>query len=271
MEEITTTVTDENTTQQETHEDTTAETTDPGTPPEEATATAEGSEQNQQTANEPPEFSLPITYNHENRNLTREEAVKYAQIGLNFEEGGIKADIVKPILRKLDYLAAQSDTTVEALVEDMMTAAESRYREELIEKFGEDETVIEDLMRVYHEKQKAKYDKVLADRKTAEETQANDTRVKLETRLADEFISLKKEFPELTEFTALPDEVKLSAAGGKSLAEAYLRYLHREGVKIAENKAAAQKAAQSTAGSLNTNQSDHENSVVDAFMRGFNS
>lgn len=271
MEEITTTVTDENTTQQETHDDTTAETTGSGTPPEEVTATAEGSEQNEQTANEPPEFSLPITYNHENRNLTREEAVKYAQIGLNFEEGGIKAEIVKPLLRKLDYLAAQSDTTVEALVEEMLNSGEQRYREELIDKYGEDETVIEDLMRVYHEKQKAKYDKVLADRKAAEETQANDTRVKLETRLADEFISLKKEFPELTEFTALPDEVKLSAAGGKSLAEAYFRYLHTENAKIKANNISAQNAAESTAGSLNTNESDHENTVVDAFMSGFNS
>ena len=270
MEELTTQVSAEDTTPTETHDDSVTPNEELGTPPDENNNNVTASD-DVPTANNEPEFSLPITYNHENRNLTREEAVKYAQIGLNFEEGGIKAEIVKPVLRKLDYLAAQSDTTVEALVEGMLSAAENSYREELVNKFGDDETVIEDLMRVYHERQQAKYDKVLADRKTADETSKNNMRVKLETRLADEFTALKKEFPSLTEFTALPDDVKRSAAAGKSLAEAYLRYLYTENAKITANNNATQKAAVSTAGSLSTNQSEHETAVVDAFMRGFNS
>lgn len=209
---------------------------------------------------EAPEFDLEVKFNKKMRRLNREEAVDYAEKGLYF-------DTVKPIYNKLDYIAAQRGISVEELVEGIYTADEQRHRDELIEKFGEDSGVIDDLMKVYREGQKQKYEKIKSDREAAERQQEETERQSLETRLAAEFAEVKAEFPEIKDFASLPKSVKTEAAEGRDLLSAYLRYRHKEQTKIAAAASAESQAAKASTGSGGTG-SDTEESVVSAFLSG---
>lgn len=206
-----------------------------------------------------PEFMLDVKYNKEIRTLNREEAVDFAEQGIFYN------NTVKPLYNKLDYIAAQRGQTIEEVVDRLFAEDENSHRQELVNKFGEDSGVIDDLMKVYREGQKQKYDKIVADRKEAAEKAERDKRESLEARLASEFSELKAEFPELAEFSQLPKEVKTEAANGRDLMSAYLRYMHRENKKIAAAKASEEAAAKAStgAGSSAENITD---SVVDAFV-----
>ena len=208
-----------------------------------------------------PEFALDVKYNKEIKTLNREEAVDFAEQGIFYN------NTVKPLYNKLDYIAAQRGQTIEEVVDRLFAEDENSHRQELVNKFGEDSGVIDDLMKVYREGQKQKYDKIVADRKEAAQKAETEKRESLEARLASEFSELKAEFPELAEFSQLPKEVKTDAANGRDLMSAYLRYMHRENKKIAAAKSSEETAAKAStgAGSSAENITD---SVVDAFYSG---
>lgn len=242
---------------------------DAGAPqPTEEQATANSSEN--ETAEEketPPDFGLEINYNHETRVLSRDDAAAYAQIGMKFKDSGIDIDTVKPLYNKLDYIAAQRGQTIEEVVDRLFAEDENSHRQELVDKFGEESGVIDDLMKVYRDGQKQKYDKIVSDRKEAAEKAENEKRESLEARLASEFSELKAEFPELAEFSQLPKEVKTDAANGRDLMSAYLRYMHRENKKIAAAKSSEETAAKATTGTAGTAENTAD-TVDDAFFRG---
>lgn len=208
-----------------------------------------------------PEFALDVKYNKEIKTLNREEAVDFAEQGIFYN------NTVKPLYNKLDYIAAQRGQTIEEVVDRLFAEDENSHRQELVNKFGEDSGVIDDLMKVYREGQKQKYDKIVADRKEAAQKAETEKRESLEARFASEFSELKAEFPELAEFSQLPKEVKTDAANGRDLMSAYLRYMHRENKKIAAAKSSEETAAKAStgAGSSAENITD---SVVDAFYSG---
>ena len=147
---------------------------------------------------------------------------------------------------KLDYIAAQSDITVNTLVDNMMQSFEDAKLAELKERFGDDEATINDLMTLYRNQQKEKYDKVVADRKSAGEQQTES----VNARIAAEFTAMKAEHPELTEFSSLPAEVIKAAAEGMPLEYAYLKHTHAEGRKVAAAQESAKRAAQMSTGSM---------------------
>ena len=242
---------------------------DAGAPqPTEEQATADSSEN--ETAEEketPPDFGLEINYNHETRVLSRDDAAAYAQIGIKFKDSGIDIDTIKPLYNKLDYIAAQRGQTIEEVVDRLFAEDENSHRQELVDKFGEESGVIDDLMKVYREGQKQKYDKIVSDRKEAAQKAENEKRESLEARLASEFSELKAEFPELAEFSQLPKEVKTDAANGRDLMSAYLRYMHRENKKIAAAKSSEETAAKATTGTAGTAENTAD-TVDDAFFRG---
>ena len=244
-------------------------TADAGVPqPAEEQAAADSSEN--ETAEEkgaPPEHGLEVNYNHEMRILSHDDAVTYAQIGMKFKDSGIDIDTVKPLYNKLDYIAAQRGQTIEEVVDRLFAEDENSHRQELVDKFGEESGVIDDLMKVYREGQKQKYDKIVSDRKEAAEKAERDKRESLEARLAGEFSELKAEFPELTDFSQLPKEVKADAASGRDLMSAYLRFRHKEERKIAAAKSSEEAAAKATTGTVSTAE-DTADSVDDAFIRG---
>lgn len=210
-----------------------------------------------------PEFSLDVKYNKATRSLSRDEVVDFAKQGIFYN------DTVKPLYNKLDYIAAQRGCTIPELVDGLLAGDEDNHRKELAETLGADNPVIEELMKVYRNEQKEKYEKVLSDRKSAEENAEKEKQISLEKRLAEEFAELKAEFPEIAEFSALPKEVKAEAAKGRDLLSAYLRYTHNQNKKTAAAEAAEKAAAKASTGQASS-PAQAEDSVVSAFLDAFN-
>lgn len=75
---------------------------------------------------------------------------------------------------------------------------------------------------------------------------AQRDRDSLHARLADDFLELKAEFPELTEFRQVPrGVVDMAVDKGISLTDAYLRHLHAQHKKTAAAKADPSRRGQS--------------------------
>ena len=234
------------------------ETTDAGAPEGEVntnTANDSGNESAENAANEtaaPPAPFLEIKYNHESKGLTREEAATLAQKGMHYEG----------LYQNLERIADLKGVTVKELINGFEAEQDEAYRRELAERFGDDEETINIMMEHYQNGKQGKIDaaknKRLQDEATAEQN--------INTRLANEFIELQKEFPELQEFADLPESVRRAAAEGKDLTHAYLLHQHRENKKIAAAKASEEAAAAKSAGSLSG--SVTEDMSEDAFLKG---
>lgn len=196
---------------------------------------------------------LEIKYLKENKTLTRDEAKNFAEIGMHYSD----------VRETLERVAAIKGMSVQDLVTSIETEQDEAYRRELAERFGDDEETINIMMEHYQNGKQEKIDaaknKRLQDEATAEQN--------INTRLANEFIELQKEFPELLEFADLPESVRRAAAEGKDLTHAYLLHQHRENKKIAEAKASQAKAAASSAGSMATSGDAVDNSTS-ALMKG---
>lgn len=210
-----------------------------------------------QENNDSPETSsepfLEIKYLKENKALTRDEAKNFAEIGMHYSD----------VRETLERVAAIKGMSVQDFVTSIETEQDEAYRRELAERFGNDEETINIMMEHYQNGKQGKIDaaknKRLQDEAAAEQN--------INTRLANEFIELQKEFPELKEFANLPESVRRAAAEGKDLTHAYLLHQHRENKKIAEAKASEAKAAASSAGSMATSGDAVDNSTS-ALMKG---
>lgn len=213
-------------------------------------------------------FHLPIVFNHEERTLTRDEAIKYAQLGMKLEHCGLDIGRAVPAMNKLDYLAAQQGSTAEELIDELYNAQEENYRESLKERFGEDEELIGGLMKAWKDRSRERYDKVIADRNAAMRLQAEKQKEGLEQRLADEYAELKTEIPELPSFAELPTEVKKMAADGKNLMTAYLLYQHRRAERVGNAERNAKQSSENSAGALGTAYGDSRSAAEEAFIRG---
>ncbi len=90
-------------------------------------------------------------------------------------------------------------------------------------------------------------------------------------RLAQEFLTLMQEFPQLCAPSQLPDSVLDTAAGeGISLLDAYLRYRWQEEKRVAAAQAARCQAAACAVGSLSRGAVETP-PEQDAFLRAFRS
>lgn len=223
-------------------------------------------ENNNSSENSEPEFSLPIVYNKEGRNLNRDEAIKYAQMGLHLQESGINLSEAKDIHAKLDYIATVKGVDVKSLIDEMFDSDEKTYREELAGE-GMSEKTIDSLVALRKSENKEKYEAAIAQRKADKEALIEQNRQSLENRLADELIELKELCPEVESYESLPDSVKEMAVKGLDLTSAYLRYAHAERVKIEKATKAAEEAAKATAGSL-SGESNTPDNTQSAFLKG---
>lgn len=213
-----------------------------GTVESENTSVGEGAE---------PVWSLPVVYNHENRSLTKDEATRYAQLGMKYSESGIDIDKIKPLYNKLDYLAAIADTTPDELVDRLISEFEDARCDEFYERYGEsDLEMAEDITALCRKGLKDKYDRVVADRKEAEENEKAERETSLNTRLAEEFCEMRSEYPNITSFASLPEDVKRAAINGMNLEHAYLKYLYGETRKLTAANENARRAAEHSAGAL---------------------
>lgn len=201
------------------------------------------------------DFALNVVFNHREQELSREDAVKYAQLGLLHEKQ-------QPMLDKLSIIAAQEGKTLAEYINSSYDAAEQRMQEDCRAKAGDDNELYNQLLEFAHSKQKEKYDAIAA----AEAQKAQADHDKEVERVAAEFAELQKDF-EIPTFADIPQAaVQLAQRDGLSLREAYLLHLHREHAAIEAAKQTAAAAAQASTGSVHSE--PEQNNGFDALLKG---
>lgn len=196
---------------------------------------------------------LEVQYNHEKRNLTREEAITLAQKGIHFQS----------TYDDIERIATLSGKTVKEFLSGFETAQDEAYRQGLVERFGDDDEIIDSMMELYNINKQKKLDNAKESKRAAAEQEEQT----INQRLADEFVEMKNgDFPELTEFKDLPESVKKAAFGGLSLSHAYLQYMHNENKKIAAAKASQEAAAQKSTGSMASEKAETETEAERRFL-----
>ncbi len=204
---------------------------------------------------------ISVKFRHKNRDMTRDEAVTFAQKGLLYDQ-------INPIFNMLDYLAAQKDISVSELVNSLITADENAHRQELIARYGEESKAVEELMELYRNKNGEKYQKVLADRQRAEAEAERNYKLDKETSLSEQFIKLQEEIPEITAVKDIPEAVlSLAEKNQIDLISAFLLHKHREEKRILAAEKLAAEAAKTSTGTARSNETAGD-TMIDAFIRG---
>lgn len=204
---------------------------------------------------EVPSFELKVRYNREDKVLSEDEARDWAQKGMKYTS----------LYDKLDYIATQNDLTVNQLVDNIITSIDDAKRDELIDRYGEDDPNIEKLMEQFHNEQKVKYEKATADRRLADEQKVADRNAEI----ASEFTQMQADFPELKEISDIPKSVMKLAAEGMPLPYAYLLHTHKEGQKVEAAKKQEQIAAESSPGSVAADAENQYSNDEQAFLSAF--
>lgn len=228
----------------------------PGTAENEAEAAEgsveEGNEGNTSAVEEP---IITVRYNHQDRGLTMAEAVTLAQKGL-------KMDSMADMLNDISYLAAIQDKTPAELIKSYIEAGENIKRQELIDRYGEDNEVIEVLMEKFKNENQQKFSAVKETIKQKEEAAEQD----INQRIAEEFQNMKADFAELTDYASLPTEVKRAAVNGTPLKYAYLEYKYAQEKLAAAAKSQAEAAAKKSTGSMADSDTDHKTEAEIRFL-----
>lgn len=203
----------------------------------------------------PSSATVPIRFNHEYRELSIEEAADWAQKGMQAEE----------LMGSLRLLAcAEGRESVRAMIKSLIDGHDEMLREKYREKVG-DEELVERLVAAEREKYTAGAAKMAADEKAAEQ----ESREAATKRLAEEFMELQKEFPEIKDFQGIPDSVLHQSIGKKiSLLDAYLRYQRSEQKKRDQAEASAKAAKESSTGSMQSQAEGAENAIISAALKG---
>lgn len=197
----------------------------------------------EQPPEEQPAFSLPVRFNHKNHNLTTEQATAYAQMGMKYEAEAEQRD-------KLARLAAGTGKTVAEMIDMLAASQDKLLRQQLLERCNGDQEKADLLMEKEIARRNAAYDEAKRQRIASEESEAKA----VTDRLAEQFVELQKEFPELTAFDGLPQEVVDTALDKDiHLLDAYLRYQRKEDRRVEQNRAASAAAAKASAGSQSGN------------------
>lgn len=196
---------------------------------------------------------LEIKFYKENLVLSRAEAKDFAEIGKKY----------KDVQKQLERVATLKGQSVNEFLNGLESAEDEAYRQGLIERFGDDEETINEMMELYNIKKQ----KTLDNAKENERAAAEQEEQTINERLAQEFVEMKNsDFPELKEFKDLPEEVKKAAFGGLSLSHAYLKYMHNENKKIAAAKASQEAAAKKSTGSMAGEKVDSETEAEKRFL-----
>ena len=237
---------------------------------EPTTASAEGKGDTEQTSesNEPTEQDgtesvdsapfLSVRYNHEDRELTQAEAQNFAQKGIQAE----------PLMADLRLLAAQNGhKSVKELIASLKESAHNSRLENIRSQLVDDtdEDMLNAILNAETQRLKDAAGVIEEDERKAFESEYEGEH----QRLADEFIALQKEFPNLKEFKDVPKQVLMLAQKEKvSLLDAQLRFNHAENKKIKKAEESSAAASQSSTGSMQSNDSDASSAAVDAMLKG---
>lgn len=187
---------------------------------------------------------LTIRHNHEDKQLTQDEATVFAQKGMAYDT----------LYGQIARAAAIQGKDVKEFIASFEKMADDQKRRELMEQYGGDAGIVDQMMELYQIKKEQTVSEAERLRKQAEEAETQN----VNQRLADEFIELKKVFPDLKGFDSLPEQVKRAAGAGMSLEHAYLKYQHTETKKVADAQKAADTAADKSTGSMGTDNTSQE-------------
>lgn len=187
----------------------------------------------------PAEPFLPVKFRHETINQTREEATENSQLGLLYKKQ-------KPMMDDLALMAAAQGKTLAEFIRDLKQADEQGLREDKLRITGGDADAAEILVQAELAKRREALNLRAQQEQEAEAAAEQSTL----DRLAGELVELKELVPELTDWDAIPQAVKEDAIkNNRNLTDAYLRYMHREGKNIEQNRAAQAAAAAASVGS----------------------
>lgn len=206
------------------------------------------------------DFSLDIKYNKVSRSLNREDATRYAQMGLKFES-------LQPTIKKLQYLAAADGQTFEGLVDGIVNGVEADKLEKFKAKANGDEEILNALIEADKRKAGKAYDDMIAAEQKAEEESKQD---EIKT-LANEFNTLQKEIPKFSDnkFESVPEEVlKIREKNNITLLDAYLRYENSNRLKAEKEKQKQFDNAMHSTGSLKGEGSNNKPKWEDELLKG---
>ena len=212
---------------------------------EQQTDTTPDAAENTEQTQTPDEKFLPVDFRHgtqrtgEQRFLNRADAKKYAQMGLLREAE-------QPMMDDLALLAASRGQKPAEFIQSLKDADAAGLMEEKLTITGGDREAAEILVAAEMEKRRAALGLRAKEEAEAEQKAEQATL----DRLAGELVELRELVPELTDWDAIPQAVKEDAIkNNRNLTDAYLRYMHREGKNIEQNRAAQAAAAAASVGS----------------------
>lgn len=178
---------------------------------------------------------------------------------------GRKYDDIVPQLDDLRFLAESRKQTLAEFIGDLKTSFDKSAIEKLKAEVGGNE----EAARQLHEARMEKLRGGFKGLKAQEQEEAQQEEQALTDRMGRELAELQKEFPDVTELAALPREVVESAVHDeRSLLDSYLRYLHRNGRKIAAEAARQEANAASAVGGLKGGAKE-EDTASSNFAAGF--
>lgn len=187
----------------------------------------------------PVEPFLPVQFDHETINQTREEATENSQLGLLYKKQ-------KPMMDDLALMAAAQGMTVAEYINSLKSADEQGLREDKLRITNGDADAAEILVQAELAKRREALNLRAQQEQEAEAAAEQSTL----DRLAGELLELKELVPKLTDWDNVPKAVIEDAVkNNRNLTDAYLRYQQSEGVKIEQNRAAQAAAAAATVGS----------------------
>ena len=229
---------------------------------EQQTDTTPDAAENTEQTQTPDEKFLPVDFRHgtqrtgEQRFLNRADAKKYAQMGLLREAE-------QPMMDDLALLAAAQGMTPAEFIRSLKAADERGVREDKLRITGGDADAAEILVQAELAKRREALNLRARQEQEAEEAAEKSTL----DRLAGELIELRQIVPEMADWDAIPQAVKEDAAkNNRNLTDAYLRYMHREGKNIEQNRAAQAAAAAASVGSQ-ADKPTGENPDIEAMIR----
>lgn len=178
-----------------------------------------------------PEGAIPVTFNHQRRDLSAAEAADYAQKGLKWEAFQTDYD-------RLRYMAEGSGQTVTELIDGLMEQDRERERQALLDRGGDPE-LVDQLLSLRQTQREAAFVSSEQEEILSRQEQAET----LCSRLAADYGVLRQTVPDIPAFADLPETVIRTAAEQDiSLLDAFLRYRYEQ-ERQREAEAARQRAA----------------------------
>lgn len=190
---------------------------------------------------------LDVVFNRQPRRLSAEEAVRYAQQGMKWEQ-------FSPVYRKLQYLAERVEGGIGDIADGLLSCMEQEDWEAISAAHSDDPLTAARLFAAA----KAEREAALGDMPAPPPE---------EERLAAEYDALCAEIPDAPAFAELPEETfSVAEREGVPLLDAYLRVLFREQRRTAQALHDQQEAAARSAGSLR-GETDDPDTAGEAFIR----